>query len=269
MSKRLSTYKREIQMEQKPKKKSKVYIAALVAASAVVGAILAKAVPMEEGHGFSALLEGTAVEEVNTTEETADVKEQPKEEIKELTYTEQVDEDLADGKFANRMQMNLLLQTDEKWKDTPYGIGNPDGNTLEINGCAILSLAMVASYLDGKDATPQDILDWSKNDYYLEGQGTTWAAFSDFAMVKGYQFLDLGVDITSVEDQLKQQHPVIISVKPGLFTETGHIMVLTGTNDGKFWLNDPNDSEEKGHSRKEFTADELLNEAMNFWAIYK
>lgn len=188
---------------------------------------------------------------------------------KKLTYVEQVNENLTQGKYANRMPIKLLLQTDDRWKATTYGIGNPDGDTLEINGCAILSLAMVATYLDQKDQTPQDILNWSKNDYYLEGEGTAWAAFSDFAMVKGYQFQDLETDITAVEEHLKQNHPVIISVKPGLFTETGHIMVLSGTNNGKFWVNDPNDTEEKGHSTKEFTADELLNEALNFWVIYK
>ncbi|MXS27993.1 peptidase C39 family protein, partial [Enterococcus gallinarum] len=32
--------------------------------------------------------------------------------------------------------------------------------------------------------------------------------------------------------------------------------------------NDPNDSEEKGHSKRTFTAEEVMNEALNFWAFY-
>ncbi|MGG5342243.1 C39 family peptidase [Enterococcus sp. AZ192] len=251
----------------KPTKKSNTYIIALLTVTAFAGALLAKVAPMEEGHGFSAVFNEKPKEEVKPTE-TSESKKEPKKE-KKLTYVEQVNENLTQGKYANRMPIKLLLQTDDRWKATTYGIGNPDGDTLEINGCAILSLAMVATYLDQKDQTPQDILNWSKNDYYLEGEGTAWAAFSDFAMVKGYQFQDLETDITAVEEHLKQNHPVIISVKPGLFTETGHIMVLSGTNNGKFWVNDPNDTEEKGHSTKEFTADELLNEALNFWVIYK
>ncbi|MBO0423255.1 C39 family peptidase [Enterococcus plantarum] len=254
-------------MNQKETKNSKVYIIGLLVATAFAGAILAKVAPMEEGHGFSALFNDSKADEIEVTE-TSETKKEP-EKVKKLTYTEQINQDLSDGKFANRMPINLLLQTDDKWKTTPYGMGNPDGNTLEINGCAILSLAMVSSYLDNKSYTPQDILDWSKNDYFVEGEGTAWSAFSDFAMVKGYQFQDLETDIASVEEHLKQKHPVIISVKPGLFTKTGHIMVLSGTNNGKFWLNDPNDSEAKGHSKKEFTADELMNEALNFWVIYK
>ncbi|MEI5990671.1 C39 family peptidase [Enterococcus crotali] len=254
-------------MKQKQTKKSSMYIIALLVVTTFAGALLAKIAPMEEGHGFSALFDDGKADEVKIAE-TSESKKEP-EKVKKLTYTEQINQDMSQSKFTNRMPINLLLQTDERWKATPYGTGNPDGNTLEINGCAILSLAMVSSYLDNQTYTPQDILNWSNNDYFVEGEGTAWSVFSDFATVKGYQFEDLETNIAAVEEHLKQKHPVIISVNPGLFTETGHIMVLSGTNNGKFWVNDPNDSETKGHSKKEFTAEELMNEAANFWAIYK
>ena len=46
-------------------------------------------------------------------------------------------------------------------------------------------------------------------------------------------------------------------------------MVMSGVNEkGDFWINDPNDSEEKGHSKRTFTAEEVMNEALNFWAFY-
>lgn len=254
----------------KRSKKATVYLVCLLIAAVVFGAGLAQVVPLKEGHGFSAIRTHEETEQsVTETTQTIIEEVKPSEEVKQLSYTEQINQDLDAGKFSNRMPVHLLLQTDDRWKELAYGLGNPDGNTIGINGCAIVSLAMVSSYLDNKDYTPQDILNWSKNDYYLEGQGTTWSVFSDFATMKGYQFQDLETDITAVEEQLKQNHPVIISVKPGMFTETGHIMVLTGTNEGKFWLNDPNDSEVKGHSKKAFTGDELLNEALNFWTIYK
>lgn len=257
-------------MEPKRSKKATVYLVCLLIAAVVFGAGLAQVVPLKEGHGFSAIRTHEETEQsVTETTQTIIEEVKPSEEVKQLSYTEQINQDLDAGKFSNRMPVHLLLQTDDRWKELAYGLGNPDGNTIGINGCAIVSLAMVSSYLDHKDYTPQDILNWSKNDYYLEGQGTTWSVFSDFATMKGYQFQDLETDITAVEEQLKQNHPVIISVKPGMFTETGHIMVLTGTNEGKFWLNDPNDSEAKGHSKKAFTGDELLNEALNFWTIYK
>lgn len=59
--------------------------------------------------------------------------------------------------------MPLELQTDAKWKDTAYGFGNVDKpNTIEINGCAIVSLAMVGSYMDHQEVTPLDVLAWAK-----------------------------------------------------------------------------------------------------------
>ncbi|MTD41921.1 peptidase C39 family protein [Erwinia sp. CPCC 100877] len=255
-------------MKQKHKNKSRLYIVVVLAA-AVAGFILAKVAPMEAGHGFSAVFDKGTEQKTKATTTTTTKEKNKQIVVKKLSYSEQVNEALEQGKFINRLPIKLLLQTDERWKDTAYGVGNPDGNSLEINGCAILSLAMVSSYLDSKDYTPQDILNWSQNNYYIENEGTSWQIFYDFAQAKGYQYQDLGIDIAQVEDQLKQQHPIIVSVKPGRFTETGHIMVISGTDNGKFWLNDPNDSETKGHSQKEFTADELMNEAVNFWAIYK
>lgn len=165
--------------------------------------------------------------------------------------------------------MPLELQTDAKWKDTAYGFGNVDKpNTIEINGCAIVSLAMVGSYMDHQEVTPLDVLTWAKNDFFMEGQGTAWSIFSAYAEMKGYNCQEIG-DIETVAAFLKEGHPVIISVKPGYFTTTGHIMVMSGVDEkGDFWINDPNDSEEKGHSKRTFTAEEVMNEALNFWAFY-
>lgn len=250
-------------MESKKRKNIKIFGITLLLFAIVGGALLAKVAPMKvDNRSLNQSVETSNTESFNTEETTIS-------EVKTPTYDELVNESLAAGKLSGHLSIPLQLQTDEKWKDTPYGIGNPDGNTIGINGCAITSLAMVTTFLDAKHTTPQDILNWAKNDYYLEGEGTRWAIFPEFAELKGYQCEELGVDMAAVEAQLKQNHPVIISVKPGYFTETGHIMVVTGMKDGKYWVNDPNDSETKKHSKKTFSAEELTNEAMNFWAIYK
>lgn len=68
--------------------------------------------------------------------------------------------------------MPLELQTDAKWKDTAYGFGNVDKpNTIEINGCAIVSLAMVGSYMDHQEVTPLDVLAWAKMTSLWKGKG--------------------------------------------------------------------------------------------------
>lgn len=246
---------------QNQKMNPKKLIIGLLAAAALVGALLGKVAPMDAG--FSSLFKEKEPTEQKT--KTTESTSQPEPEV-QLSYVEQVNQDIQQDKFAGRIKVPLQLQTDERWKATPYGTG--ENNTLEKNGCAIVSLSMVASYLDGVEVLPQAVLDWSQDNYFVEGQGTNWTIFGDFATVKGYLFEEV-LDITAVESHLSQGHPVIISVQPGKFTETGHIMVLTGYSDGKFWLNDPNDSEEKGHSKTQYTAEELTSEAMNYWAIYK
>ncbi|WP_339101627.1 C39 family peptidase [Candidatus Enterococcus clewellii] len=239
----------------------KKLIIGLLAAAALVGVLLGKIAPMDAG--FSSLFkENKPVEQ--TTNTTAS-SSQP-EPVAQLSYVDQINQDIQQDKFAGRIKVPLILQTDDRWKATPYGTG--ENNTLEKNGCAIVSLAMVASYLDGVEVLPQAVLDWAQNNYFVEEQGTNWTIFGDYATVKGYMFEEV-TDITTAEAHLSEGHPVIISVQPGKFTETGHIMVLTGVSDGKFWLNDPNDSEEKGHSRTQYTAEELTSDAMNYWAIYK
>lgn len=233
------------------------------------GGLLAQFSPMKSG-GFSSWFDDSYVKasaESSKTKEPAPVKIEKK--VKPLSYGQQVNQEIEKKQYDGHLDLPLELQIDAKWKDTAYGFGNVDKpNTIEINGCAIVSLAMVGSYMDHQEVTPLDVLAWAKNDFFMEGQGTAWSIFSAYAEMKGYNCQEIG-DIETVAAFLKEGHPVIISVKPGYFTTTGHIMVMSGVDEkGDFWINDPNDSEEKGHSKRTFTAEEVMNEALNFWAFY-
>ncbi|MGK0552176.1 peptidase C39 family protein [Enterococcus faecalis] len=234
------------------------------------GGVLAKIAPLKSsGLSIAFKQEQPKVAEKKnkaTTETTSQSQAKP---AVALSYTEQVNQAIDAGQFTGHLPIHLQLQTDNKWKDAAYGVGNSDGNTLGINGCALASLAMVASYLDQRKVSPLDVLHWAGNNYYLEGQGTAWSIFAAYSEAKGYVCQELGANLTTVEAELKANHPVIVSVKPGYFTKTGHIMVMSGTENGNFWINDPNDTAEKSHSKRTYTAAEILNEAVNFWTVYK
>ncbi len=188
---------------------------------------------------------------------------------KKLIYSEIVNQEIQQNKLQGHLEIPLYLQTDKKWKQLSYGTNNGQkDNTIEFNGCALTSLAMITSFLDKKLVTPADILQWAGNNYFVDGQGTSWNIFSDYAQFKGYTFENLGVNIAEVKEHLNVKHPIIVSVKPGTFTRTGHIMVISGTSEDQFWINDPNDSEQKRHSIQKYTSEELLENAVNFWAIY-
>ena len=199
-------------------------------------------------------------------------KEEEATKLSKRTYQEKMNEKIENKAFDNRMDVPLILQTEEPWRDIFYGVEgqNPLKNTVAINGCAIASLAMVSSYLEDELQSPLDILKWSGNDYFKEETGTGWHIFGEFAKNHNHTYEDLVDQQDLVKMHLNQSHPVIVSVKPGYFTEVGHIMVLTGYDEKEdtYWINNPSDTEKKKHTEKAFPSDVLTKEAIRYWAIY-
>lgn len=168
---------------------------------------------------------------------------------------------------GNNVPTPLILQTDERWAQNSYGTG--EDNTLAQNGCAILSLTMVLSYFEKKEATPYDILSWAHNNYFVTGQGTAWQIFSDFANHYQLQYHDLGNDFQTASKYLQQKIPVIVSVKPGRFTEVGHIMVLGAQQNNQVLVLDPNDKPAKTTYKELFHPEDLTGEIIHYWTFTK
>lgn len=159
----------------------------------------------------------------------------------------------------------LLLQTDELWANTLYG---QDGNrTIAENGCALLSLAMILAHWFPERTVPQEIFDWAKESYYVQGQGTDWRIFADFAQHFKLSFHDLNSDLAAADSYLQQNIPVVVSVTKGEFTEGGHIMVLAASDQKGIRVLDPNDSPEKGHYAKEYSFDTIRAQSLHYWTF--
>lgn len=164
--------------------------------------------------------------------------------------------------------MPLLLQTDERWKNLNYGLAESQ-NTLGKNGCGIVSLAMVLSDLRQAEYTPEDVLSWAGNDYYVPGQGTSWEIFPAFAETNGVTCENLGTDSEVIRQKLAQELPLIISVGKGEFTSSGHIMVIkTASPDGsQVRVFDPNDTSKKQHYKSEYSLDRIMNQTLQAWSF--
>lgn len=163
----------------------------------------------------------------------------------------------------------LVIQTDARWANKAYGSGS-EQNNLATNGCAISSLAMILSYYEKRSVEPTEILQWSGDRYYQEGQGTAWSIFPAFAEHYQFTYQDLGRDSTLIQQHLNQNQPIVISVNPGEFTDVGHIMVLKkDLQSDQLIVYDPNDNEEKQHYAQKYSLDQLMPQLANAWVYTK
>lgn len=134
-------------------------------------------------------------------------------------------------------QIPLLLQWDERWGYAFYA-----DDMIAVNGCGPTAIAMVAAGLTGDNTvTPYKVAQFSaENGYYAGDSGTSWTLMTDGAQQFGIYGEEMGLSEGEVFSALENGHPIICSMRPGDFTTTGHFIVLTGTEDGKIRVNDPN-----------------------------
>ena len=155
----------------------------------------------------------------------------------------------------------LLLQWDERWG---YGIYGDD--MIALNGCGPTVIAMVAAGLTGDDTvTPYKVAQFAaENGYYAGDSGTSWSLMTEGARQFGIYGEELGLSADAVFSALEAGHPVVCSMSPGDFTTTGHFIVLTGIEDGRIRVNDPNS---RKRSEKLWDYDRLEPQIRNLWVF--
>lgn len=154
----------------------------------------------------------------------------------------------------------LFLQWDDRWGYTPYGL-----TVGGLTGCGPTCLSMVAwYYTQNEDFTPDKIMAFSTEKGYVTGGNTAWTLFSEGAEELGFEVKELPLVKKRVTDCLAQGIPVVLSMGPGLFTTTGHFVVLVGYEDGRFQVNDPNSVR---LSTRGCTWEEIEEQIKNLWAI--
>ena len=82
------------------------------------------------------------------------------------------------------------------------------------------------------------------------------------SMVVSGLMQDLGLDENAMVATLSAGSPIICSMGPGIFTNSGHFIVLTGYQDGSFTVHDP---ASKVRSSKTYTFDEFSDQIKNMW----
>lgn len=179
-----------------------------------------------------------------------------------LDYTEKKDDAPAEniGDITSG-EIPLLLQWDERWGYAQYG-----DNMIAINGCGPTVVAMVAAGLTGDNTiTPYRVAQYAEERGYYTGEsGTSWELMTAGAEHFGVQGQELGLSENGILSELESGHPVVCSMRPGDFTTTGHFIVLTGVEDGKIRVNDPNSRQ---RSEELWDYDTLEYQINNLWAF--
>lgn len=167
------------------------------------------------------------------------------------------------SQYANSETMPLFLQWDKRWGYMQYG-----NDVAGITACGPLCLSMVAYYLTGDpNMSPDKMIEFSiENGHCVPGNGTAWTLISKGAKDLGLNVKELALVEAFVRREVQAGNPVICVVGPGVFTTTGHYIVLTGYENGMYRINDPNSVE---RSNRLWQFEEFQDQIRNLWAISK
>lgn len=165
--------------------------------------------------------------------------------------------------YADCQSVPLFLQWNPMWGYEKYG-----KDFLALTGCGPTCLAMVGYYLTGdENMNPRQIAQFAEeNGYYAAGYGSSWTLISEGGEKLGLKATEIPLVKKKMVDALEAGKPIICAMGPGDFTTTGHYIVLRGTVDGGFQVNDPNSTV---NSDQLWSYEQLEGQIRNLWVMEK
>ncbi|HBM98967.1 MAG TPA: hypothetical protein DD413_06025 [Ruminococcus sp.] len=153
------------------------------------------------------------------------------------------------------------MQWDKRWGYKMYG-----DDVAGLTACGPVCLSMVSVYLlQDTKYSPDYMIDWAKkNGYCVKGHGSLWTLISEGGKKLGLDATEIPLDEQRIINNLEVGNPIICIMGPGAFTSTGHFIVLTGYENGKIKINDPNSY---SNSEKEWEYDDIYDQINNLWVL--
>lgn len=166
------------------------------------------------------------------------------------------------------------MQTDPRWKGLPYRVPG-ESATIGGSGCGPTCAAMLIETLTGRTFTPPMACEWSvEHGYKALNQGTYYSYFVP-------QFAEHGIECTrlntasvygkpddKVHDEalalLRMGYYIIACMGKGLWTKSGHFVVVWNAADRYVSINDP------ASRRTERLCGDMStfrNEVKYYWAV--
>ncbi len=176
-------------------------------------------------------------------------------EKKDLSYTIDLSE------YAGCSSVPLLMQWDERWGYQQYA-----GNLMGLSGCGPTVMSMASIYLTGETTwDPLSVARYSdENGYSVSGNGTKWTLFTDGSEAFGVASKELPLSESTIRRHLENGELVACIMGPGVFTTSGHYILLTGVTDEGFTVCDSNSY---ANSAKVWAYDEFSDQIRNLWAL--
>lgn len=180
-----------------------------------------------------------------------------------LNYPFRKDTGIDLSAYAGSQTVPLFLQWNPMWGYEKYGKG-----FLAETGCGPTCLAMVGYYFtEDENMNPRQIAKFAEeNGYYASGYGSSWTLISEGSEKLGLKATEIPLVKKKMVDALKAGKPIICAMGPGDFTTTGHYIVLRGTLDGAFQVNDPNSAENSGRL---WSYEQIEGQIRNLWVMEK
>ena len=183
--------------------------------------------------------------------------------VEEYPMKKDVEPEIDLSDLAGTSEIPSLLQWDQRWGYHQYA-----GEVMGLSGCGPTALSMVAIYMTGDTTkTPRWVADFaSQNGYAVDGSGTAWSLMLEGAQQIGLSSKEIPVERGRIENNLQAGNPIIALMGSGDFTSSGHFIVLTGMQDGRLKINDPNS---RKHSEKTWDVNQVLEQTRAAWVYYK
>lgn len=143
----------------------------------------------------------------------------------------------------------VYYQTDPRWKNVSYS-AKGESTTIGASGCGPTSMAMVLATWADKTVTPKSECAWAlAHGYKAPHQGTYYSYFVPAA--KRYNLTCIQLNGASIYGNQNSQHHataknyldngdlVIACMGKGLWTRSGHYVLLYGIEGNMVYINDP------------------------------
>lgn len=204
-------------------------------------------------------------------------------------YPELTLKDIIENNYANdldygprKVATEVIFYEQRDYSDTPFchRKSNSLDDSIGKAGCGITAMAIVASTYE--NSRKYDPIYMNERAYQLGQCGSSDGTFTGFfgrqARAMGYQHLSVGTkknsDKQQVLNHLSQGHLIVARMGRGMFTNSGHYIVLSGIDPAtkKVYVHDPyNRINKKIHNSGNgwYSFNSIVKQAKEFYIIWK